>query len=135
MVDCVILSISSAIGQLFIFYTIAHFGPVVFIIIMTVRQVRLCIVRICFDHFSHNNFLCGFFFFFPFFCMFLQAFAILLSCIVYQHYISAIGIIGIIIVFISLFLRVYCAQRLKMLRRKIETNKSLLSTNSRTANV
>lgn len=37
--DCVVLSISSAIGQLFIFYTIAKFGPVVFTIIMTVRQV------------------------------------------------------------------------------------------------
>lgn len=39
--DCVILSISSAIGQLFIFYTIATFGPVVFTIIMTVRQVSI----------------------------------------------------------------------------------------------
>lgn len=37
--DCVILSISSAVGQLFIFYTIATFGPVVFTIIMTARQV------------------------------------------------------------------------------------------------
>lgn len=37
--DCVILSISAAVGQLFIYYTIAKFGPVVFTIIMTVRQV------------------------------------------------------------------------------------------------
>lgn len=37
--DCVVLSVSSAVGQLFIFYTIATFGPVVFTIIMTVRQV------------------------------------------------------------------------------------------------
>lgn len=39
IIDCVILSISSAIGQLFIFYTISKFGAVVFSIIMTVRQV------------------------------------------------------------------------------------------------
>lgn len=34
----VILSICSATGQLFIFYTISRYGPVVFVIIMTVRQ-------------------------------------------------------------------------------------------------
>lgn len=38
MWDCVILSICSATGQLFIFYTINIFGPVIFVIIMTVRQ-------------------------------------------------------------------------------------------------
>ncbi|XP_005099055.1 adenosine 3'-phospho 5'-phosphosulfate transporter 1 isoform X2 [Aplysia californica] len=38
MVDAIILSICSASGQLFIFYTIAQYGPVVFVIIMTVRQ-------------------------------------------------------------------------------------------------
>ncbi|XP_031636120.1 adenosine 3'-phospho 5'-phosphosulfate transporter 1 [Contarinia nasturtii] len=94
VVDCIVLSISSAIGQLFIFHTIAQFGPVIFTIIMTLRQ----------------------------------AMSILLSCIVYEHYISAVGIIGIIIVFLALFLRVYCAQRLRMLRRKIESNKSLLNS-------
>lgn len=40
IIDSVILSISSAIGQLFIFYTISKFGAVVFSIIMTVRQVN-----------------------------------------------------------------------------------------------
>jgi adenosine 3'-phospho 5'-phosphosulfate transporter B2 len=35
---CVILSICSAIGQLFIFYTIGQFGAVVFTIIMVLRQ-------------------------------------------------------------------------------------------------
>jgi solute carrier family 35 (adenosine 3'-phospho 5'-phosphosulfate transporter), member B2 len=39
VIDCIILSISSAIGQLFIFYTISTFGAVVFTIMMTVRQV------------------------------------------------------------------------------------------------
>lgn len=37
-IDAIILSICSAVGQLFIFYTIAQYGAVVFIIIMTVRQ-------------------------------------------------------------------------------------------------
>ncbi len=39
-VDCAILSVCSAIGQLFIYYTIETFGAVVFIIIMTIRQVN-----------------------------------------------------------------------------------------------
>lgn len=55
-----------------------------------------------------------------------QAVAILLSCIVYKHYISAFGIFGIIIVFLALFLRVYCAQRLRMLRRKVDSSKRSL---------
>lgn len=36
----VILSITSATGQLFIFHTIETYGPLVFTIIMTTRQVR-----------------------------------------------------------------------------------------------
>ncbi|EEC14079.1 UDP-galactose transporter, putative, partial [Ixodes scapularis] len=36
--DCLLLSICSATGQLFVFYTISQFGPVVFVIAMTVRQ-------------------------------------------------------------------------------------------------
>lgn len=36
--DCVLLSICSAMGQLFIFYTISQFGPVSFVIMMTIRQ-------------------------------------------------------------------------------------------------
>lgn len=36
--DCIVLSICSALGQLFIYYTISQFGAVVFIIIMTLRQ-------------------------------------------------------------------------------------------------
>ena len=35
---CLILSICSAVGQLFIFYTIQEFGPFIFTIIMTLRQ-------------------------------------------------------------------------------------------------
>ncbi|CAN7937732.1 unnamed protein product [Ixodes hexagonus] len=36
--DCLLLSVCSATGQLFVFYTISQFGPVVFVIAMTVRQ-------------------------------------------------------------------------------------------------
>ncbi|XP_058116249.1 adenosine 3'-phospho 5'-phosphosulfate transporter 1 [Anopheles ziemanni] len=84
VIDCVILSISSAIGQLFIFYTIATFGAVVFTIIMTLRQ----------------------------------AIAILLSCLIYQHRISFLGVIGVLIVFLAIFLRVYCNQRLKAIKQR-----------------
>ncbi|KFB52838.1 AGAP002571-PA-like protein [Anopheles sinensis] len=87
VIDCVILSISSAIGQLFIFYTIATFGAVVFTIIMTLRQ----------------------------------AIAILLSCLIYQHRISFLGVIGVLIVFLAIFLRVYCNQRLKAIKQRHQT--------------
>ena len=46
MYDIFVLSLTSAVGQLFIFYTISSFGPVVFVIIMTVRLV-LSIVLSC----------------------------------------------------------------------------------------
>uniref|UniRef100_A0A2A4J2F9 Adenosine 3'-phospho 5'-phosphosulfate transporter 1 n=1 Tax=Heliothis virescens TaxID=7102 RepID=A0A2A4J2F9_HELVI len=36
--DCIVLSVSSAIGQLLIYHTISRFGAVVFTIIMTLRQ-------------------------------------------------------------------------------------------------
>jgi adenosine 3'-phospho 5'-phosphosulfate transporter B2 len=39
LLHMVILSITSATGQLFIFYTLKEFGPVVFTIIMTTRQI------------------------------------------------------------------------------------------------
>lgn len=86
--DCTILSISSAVGQLFIFYTISEFGPVVFTIIMTLRQ----------------------------------AIAILLSCLIYGHQISFLGVFGIAFVFFAVFLRVYCNQRLKALRHTRTSN-------------
>ncbi|XP_050442557.1 adenosine 3'-phospho 5'-phosphosulfate transporter 1 [Adelges cooleyi] len=38
LTDCIVLSVSSACGQLFIFKTISKFGPIVFTIIMTIRQ-------------------------------------------------------------------------------------------------
>ena len=77
--DVVLLSICSATGQLFIFYTISQFGAVVFTIIMTTRQ----------------------------------ALAILLSCIVFLHPITAIGIFGVLVVFFAVFIRAYCNYRIK----------------------
>jgi adenosine 3'-phospho 5'-phosphosulfate transporter B2 len=49
-----ILSITSATGQLFIFYTIKEFGPVHFTIIMTSRQIlSLVISCLTFGHTLH----------------------------------------------------------------------------------
>lgn len=73
MTHCVILSICSALGQLFIYYTIGQFGAVIFIIIMTTRQ----------------------------------AIAILLSCIIYGHPVTAMGLLGILTVFLALGLRIH----------------------------
>ncbi|TSK58190.1 Adenosine 3'-phospho 5'-phosphosulfate transporter 1 [Bagarius yarrelli] len=74
-----LLSLCSAFGQLFIFYTIAQFGAAIFTIIMTLRQ----------------------------------AIAILLSCLLYGHTVSATGIFGVVVVFFALFLRVYARNRMK----------------------
>lgn len=75
----VLLSLMSATGQLFIFYTIQSFGPIVFTIIMTTRMML----------------------------------SILLSCILYNHPLSAQAMFGVIIVFVALFLRVYARYRAK----------------------
>lgn len=54
----VILSITSATGQLFIYYTIKEFGPVVFTIIMTTRQIISLFISCMM--FSHSMHLLGF---------------------------------------------------------------------------
>ncbi|KAL7298265.1 hypothetical protein TKK_0008617 [Trichogramma kaykai] len=82
--DCILISIFSTTGQLYIYYTISNFGAVTFIIMMTIRQ----------------------------------GFAILLSCITYHHYITPLGIIGIIIVFLAVFLRIYCNNRLRAIKKR-----------------
>ncbi|CAN0547131.1 unnamed protein product, partial [Ectocarpus sp. 12 AP-2014] len=47
----VTLSVTSATGQLFIFYTIKKFGPIIFTIIMTTRQmVSLVVSAVVFGH-------------------------------------------------------------------------------------
>ncbi|XP_063990883.1 adenosine 3'-phospho 5'-phosphosulfate transporter 1 [Diachasmimorpha longicaudata] len=88
IVDCLLISICSASGQLFIFYTIAKFGAVTFVIIMTIRQ----------------------------------GLAILLSCLVYNHRITSFGVIGILLVFGSIFLKIYCGNRLRALRNRSREN-------------
>ncbi|XP_073683571.1 adenosine 3'-phospho 5'-phosphosulfate transporter 1 [Garra rufa] len=75
----VLLSVCSACGQLFIFYTISQFGAAVFTIIMTLRQ----------------------------------AFAILLSCFLYGHAVTLVGGLGVAVVFLALFLRIYARSRVK----------------------
>lgn len=51
LLDCIILSLCSACGQLFIYHTIGTFGPVAFVIIMTVRQVFAVVIScIVFHH-------------------------------------------------------------------------------------
>jgi len=86
-IDCLLLSISSGAGQLFIFFTISTFGPVVFTIIMTVRQ----------------------------------GLAIFLSCLIYNHPLKPLGVLGVVLVFIAIFLRIYCSQRQKDIRRRLQS--------------
>jgi len=44
VIDCFVLSVCSAVGQLFIYHTIDTFGAVIFVIIMTVRQMMAVII-------------------------------------------------------------------------------------------
>lgn len=59
MMDAIILSICSASGQLFIFYTISQYGPVIFVIIMTVRQG--CAILLSCLIYGHPVSIIGFF--------------------------------------------------------------------------
>ena len=68
-----LISMFSAVGQLFIFHTIQAFGPLIFTLIMTTRQ----------------------------------ALSIFLSCLLYDHELTAQALIGVVIVFLALLLRVY----------------------------
>ncbi|RWS24408.1 adenosine 3'-phospho 5'-phosphosulfate transporter 1-like protein, partial [Leptotrombidium deliense] len=83
--DCFLLSLCSAAGQLFVFYTIATFGAIVFVTIMTLRQ----------------------------------ALAILLSCLIYGHALTAVAFIGIIVVFVTLFIQTFlkCRKNLMLCKR------------------
>jgi adenosine 3'-phospho 5'-phosphosulfate transporter B2 len=74
-----LLSITSSIGQIFIFLTIQNFGALVFSLIMTTRQVL----------------------------------SILLSTLIFGHYISFQGVLGLVIIFSALFMQQYCKFRLK----------------------
>jgi adenosine 3'-phospho 5'-phosphosulfate transporter B2 len=65
MTNMIILSITSATGQLFIFYTIKELGPIIFTIFMTTRQiVSLFLSCILFGHqLRPLSFLAAFFVF------------------------------------------------------------------------
>ncbi|XP_035740299.1 adenosine 3'-phospho 5'-phosphosulfate transporter 1-like [Vespa mandarinia] len=84
IMDCLLISICSASGQLYIFYTISKFGPITFVIMMTIRQ----------------------------------GLAILLSCLIYHHEIKMIGILGILLVFGSVFLRIHCNNVTRAIKRR-----------------
>jgi solute carrier family 35 (adenosine 3'-phospho 5'-phosphosulfate transporter), member B2 len=56
----IITAITSASGQLCIFYTIKEFGPIVFTIIMTTRQLfSICISAVVFGHTISLKAFCG----------------------------------------------------------------------------
>ena len=76
-VHILVLSLCSAIGQVFIYYTVKQFGPTVFTLIMTSRQ----------------------------------ALSILVSCILYGHILSTQALVGVVIVFGTLLLKVYLKRR------------------------
>lgn len=79
---------------------------------MTIRQVINFSLHISLliEYYYLKNVLFFFFFF--------QGLAILLSCLVYHHHVTIIGIIGILLVFGSVFLRIYCNNRLRAIRRR-----------------
>lgn len=52
-----------------------------------------------------------------------QAAAILLSCLIYHHSISVLGVLGVMVVFFAIFMRVYCNQRMKTMRKRAESHK------------
>jgi len=70
--DNVIIAITSATGQLFIFYTIKMFGPIVFTIMMTTRQM----------------------------------FSMVLSTVLFSHPLGEGAVLGAVVVFITLILRI-----------------------------
>lgn len=56
----ILTAITSASGQISIFYTISHFGPIVFTIIMTTRQMlSICVSAIMFGHTISGKALVG----------------------------------------------------------------------------
>ena len=76
-----LLSITSATGQIFIFKTIGTYGALVFTIIMTTRQII----------------------------------SIVISALLFGHSFAQQGLVGIGVVFLSMFMRIYLKQRAKRL--------------------
>lgn len=82
MEHIILLSLTSAVGSIFIFITIQKFGALIFSLIMTTRQVL----------------------------------SIVLSSIMYQHSLTLQSIIGIILIFLTLFIQQCIKLRSKNLR-------------------
>ena len=104
--DCVVLSICSAAGQIFIFNTIKEFGKghtSTTVIPYFLKAISLCIGPIVFTIIMTLR----------------QAFAILLSCYMYGHVITVIGAIGILIVFSAVFLKIYCGHRIARKKKSL----------------
>ena len=78
--DNVTIAVTSATGQLFIFYTIREFGPIAFTIIMTTRQM----------------------------------FSMLISMAVFGHPVPSVAVLGAVVVFTTLFVRI---------KRKLDENR------------
>lgn len=111
--DCVVLSICSAAGQIFIFNTIKEFGNALNYLVIDKMYLS-------------NNDL-PFFFIGPIVFTIImtikQALAILLSCYKYGHVITVIQVIGILIVFSAVGLKIYCGYRISRLNQPSTANK------------
>ena len=111
--DNVLISVTSATGQLFIYFTIRKFGPVAFTIIMTTRQVgrtargvASCVARVpatavhrpaahaCTPRAPSPRAHPA------------QVFSMVLSTLSFGHALGAPGAVGSIIVFAALFYRI-----------------------------
>ena len=47
-----------------------------------------------------------------------QAMAILLSCLIYGHPVTPVGVLGVCTVFGAIYLKVYCGQRMKRIKKE-----------------
>lgn len=82
--DCICMAIASAFGQAFVFFTIASFGPYVFVIMMTVRQVL----------------------------------SIILSSIIYGHYLSPLAIVSVVVIFGAIIVEAVFRMRHKFTEKR-----------------
>ena len=90
----VLLSVASAVGQLFIFTTIQKFGALAFSLIMTSRQVI----------------------------------SIVLSSVIFEHYMSTQSVCGIALIFVALFgQQFFKMDLLGFLSRKVNATKRIIS--------
>ena len=113
--DCIVLSLCSALGQLFIFHTINTFGKT-----MQLHK-KVSWEKKCSLWKYTKTFLCNFI---HHFCWHItiwitdpvvfiiimtlrQACAILLSCVIYGHAVTKVGSIGVLLVFAATFLNVF----------------------------